>query len=69
MGLLMTMLFCVITLVSHEEELSMKDSNCDTEHTALLQILLSLLQFKVTQINQNLSFMTLCKAEIICVIL
>lgn len=69
MGLLMTMLFCVITLVSHKEELSIKDSNCDVEHTTLLQILLSILQFKVTEINQNLSFMTLCKSEIICIIL
>lgn len=40
MGLLMAQLFCVITLVSHEEDLSLKDSNCDAEHTTVIQILL-----------------------------
>lgn len=65
----MTVLFCVITLVPHEEKLSIKGSDCDAEHTTLVQILLSFLQIKVTLINQSLSFMSLCKPEIIWVIL
>lgn len=42
----MIMLFCVITLVSHEEELSIKDSNCDAKHTTLIQILLKSFTFQ-----------------------
>lgn len=45
----MTVLFSVITLALHEEKLSIMGSNCDAEHTTLVQILLSVLQVNVTQ--------------------
>lgn len=44
----MTVLFSVITLALQEEKLSIMGSNCDVKHTTLVQILLSVLQVKVT---------------------
>lgn len=64
----MTLLFCVITLVPHEEKLPIKGSDCDAEHTTLVQTL-GFLQVRVTLIRQSLSFMSVCKLEIIWVIL
>lgn len=61
----MAVLFCVITLVPYEEKLSIKGSNCEAEHTTLVQILLGFLQVKVTLTSQSLAFTTLRKPEII----
>lgn len=65
----MTVLFCEMTLVPHEEKLAIKGSNCDAEHITLVQLLLGFLQVKVTLISQSLFFMALCKLETIWVIL
>lgn len=57
MALLMTTLFCVITLVPHEEKHSIKGSGCDAESTlvTLVNILLGFLQVKAMLVSQSIS--------------
>lgn len=57
MAILMTALFCVITLVPREEKHSIKGPSCDAEHTlvTLVNILLGFLQVKAILISQSIS--------------